>query len=108
MRSNAMVEPKMKMGMDKQKSEMHEPDMRRMTYEQSDNGGYVFRHEMEHSGGEYHEPEMHTFGKTEGRAALEHFAKHAGLSEHLKGGSGKGLSIASVKKIRGENEDEEE
>lgn len=49
-------------------------------HERSSNGGHVFTHRMAHDGGNYHEPEVHTFGKDEGKKALAHFAKHSGVS----------------------------
>lgn len=59
------------------------PEVRSIEHERSENGGHVFKHNFENHGAGYKEPEMHTFGKSEGREALEHFAKHAGLSEHM-------------------------
>lgn len=54
-------------------------------HERSSNGGHVFTHRMASDGGNYHEPEVHTFGKDEGKKALEHFAKHSGTgSESVK------------------------
>lgn len=58
--------------------------MKGLEHEHSANGGHVFTHRFKNDGPGYHEPETHTFGREEGRQALEHFAKHAGLSEHLK------------------------
>lgn len=55
------------------------PEMRSMEYEKSANGGHVFTHRMHQSEGRYIEPETHTFGKEQGKEALAHFAKHAGL-----------------------------
>lgn len=60
-------------------------EIRKIEHERSANGGHVFTHHMENAEGSYHEPEMHAFGKEEGREALAHFAEHAGLSEHMGG-----------------------
>lgn len=73
-------------------------EVKRIEHERSSNGGHIFTHHMESGNGAYHEPEHHTFGKEEGRAALEHFAKHAGLSEHLE---------SPKEEESGEGEDEE-
>lgn len=58
--------------------------LKSIEHEESENGGHMFTHRFESNGMGYKEPETHTFGKDEGRKALEHFAKHAGLSEHLE------------------------
>lgn len=58
-------------------------ELREMTHSRSANGGHVFEHRFHNAGGPYIEPEQHTFGEEEGRKALEHFAEHAGLSEHM-------------------------
>lgn len=58
------------------------PEMKSMEHERSSNGGHVFTHRF-HQDGPYTEPETHTFGADEGHEALQHFAKHAGLEEHL-------------------------
>lgn len=73
-------------------------EIKRIDHEKSENGGHIFTHHVEQGNGPYREPEHHTFGKEEGRAALEHFAKHAGLSEHLE---------APKEEKPGEGEDEE-
>ena len=54
-----------------------------MEYKPSENGGHVFTHRMEGEDGRYHDPETHSFGKSEGKQALAHFAKYAGISEGL-------------------------
>jgi len=58
-------------------------EMKTMEYGRSDNGGHAFIHRMKDDDGGYHEPETHTFGAEEGGKALAHFAKHAGLEEHM-------------------------
>ena len=63
-----------------------EPELKSMEHERSANGGHVFTHRMMNNGGSYRDPEIHTFGADEGKAALGHFAEHAGLSEHLPAG----------------------
>ena len=62
-----------------------EPEMKSMEHERSANGGHVFTHRMMQGPGQYNEPEVHTFGADEGKQALAHFAKHAGISETVKG-----------------------
>lgn len=57
------------------------PEVKSIEHERSANGGHVFTHRMAQAGGPYHEPEVHTFGKDEGKKALAHFATHAGISE---------------------------
>ena len=63
-----------------------EPELKSMEHERSANGGHVFTHRMMNNGGgnTYYEPEVHTFGANEGKQALAHFAKHAGISENVK------------------------
>ena len=55
------------------------PKMVSMEYKPSENGGHVFTHRMESEDGHFHEPETHAFGKEQGKEALAHFAKHAGI-----------------------------
>lgn len=72
------------------------PELKRMEYERSANGGHMFTHRME-QGERYVEPKTHTFGKEEGAKALSHFAEHAGLSEHMgevKEEAGDGEAVA--------------
>ena len=65
------------------KKGMAAPELKRLEHERSSNGGHVFTHMMHQGNGAYMEPEVHTFGADEGKAALEHFAKHAGIENHL-------------------------
>lgn len=58
-------------------------EIEEISHKRSANGGHVFMHRMINRGGDYHEPEMHTFGAEEGMEALSHFAEHSGLSEHM-------------------------
>jgi hypothetical protein len=55
------------------------PVLRSIEHERSSNGGHVFTHRMANDGGSYHEPEVHTFGKDDGKGVMAHFAKYAGL-----------------------------
>jgi len=51
-----------------------------MEYKPAENGGHVLTHRMESEDGRYHEPEVHVFGKGEGKKLLAHFAEHAGVN----------------------------
>lgn len=64
--------------------------LRRVSIEASKNGGHTVEHHFEHSGGPYHEPETHVFGKGEHEKMLAHVANALKLPEPAAESGGEG------------------
>lgn len=44
-----------------------------------ENGGHMVEHHFEQAGPQYHEPEQHIFGKSEGAKLMSHIREHMGV-----------------------------
>lgn len=57
--------------------------LRSITLSHAENGGHIAEHRYE-SAGQYHEPEMHVFGKGEGKKLMAHIAEHMKIEHEPK------------------------
>lgn len=56
-------------------------ELREINIKKGEKGGHVVSHHFESNGPQWHEPEIHVFGESEGPAMLEHVKKMMDVKE---------------------------